>query len=36
MPANGDRLDRAIKLGVERIKASGFNKGNMKNLAQGE
>ncbi len=29
MPANGDRLDRAIKLGVERIKASGFNNGNM-------
>ena len=29
MPANGDRLDRAIKLGVERIKSSGFNQGNM-------
>ena len=29
MPANGDRLDRAIKLGVEKIKASGFAKGNM-------
>ena len=29
MPANGDRLDRAIKLGVERIKSSGFNQGNI-------
>ena len=29
MPANGDRLDRAIKLGVERIKSAGFNQGNM-------
>jgi Ca-activated chloride channel family protein len=29
MPANGDRLDRAIKLGVERIYASGFNYGSM-------
>jgi Ca-activated chloride channel family protein len=29
MPANGDRLDRTIKLGVERIKSSGFAKGNI-------
>ncbi|MBE6467590.1 MAG: tetratricopeptide repeat protein [Alphaproteobacteria bacterium] len=29
MPANGDRLDRAIQLGVERIKSAGFNQGNM-------
>ncbi len=29
MPANGDRLDRTINLGVERIKSSGFAKGNM-------
>ena len=29
MPANGDRLDRVIKLGVERIKLSGFNQGNI-------
>lgn len=27
MPANGDRLDRAISLAVERIKSSGYNKG---------
>ena len=29
MPANGDRLDRTINLGVERIKSAGFAKGNM-------
>lgn len=29
MPANGDRLDRAIELAVERIKEAGFDKGNL-------
>lgn len=29
MPANGDRLDRAIDLAVERIKEAGFDKGNL-------
>ena len=29
MPANGDRLDRTIELGVKRIQSSGFTKGNM-------
>ncbi len=29
MPANGDRLDRAISLGAERIKEAGYNQGNL-------
>lgn len=29
MPANGDRLDRAVDLAVERIKSAGFNAGNI-------
>ena len=29
MPANGDRLDRTIKMSVERIKSSGFTQGNI-------
>ncbi len=29
MPANGDRLDRAITLGAERIKEAGYNQGNL-------
>ncbi len=29
MPANGDRLDRAIALGVEKIKSAGFKKGRL-------
>ncbi len=29
MPANGDRLDRAIAYAVQRIKSSGYNKGNI-------
>lgn len=29
MPVNGDRTDRAIDLAVERIRAAGFNSGNI-------
>ena len=29
MPENGDRLDRAIDLAVERLKETGYNKGNI-------
>ena len=29
MPANGDRLDRAIELGIDKIKSAGFSKGNI-------
>lgn len=29
MPSNGDRLDKAIELAVERIKQSGYERGNL-------
>jgi len=29
MPANGDRLDRAIELAVEKMKAAGYQQGNI-------
>lgn len=29
MPVNGDRLDRAINAGVERLKSSGYEEGNL-------
>lgn len=29
MPSNGDRLDRAITLAIEKLKGSGYNKGNI-------